>query len=105
MNRRNLAFVLAGLVVAMLLGGGVSYYASSDPDGLNKVAADTGFAAAEREHAAGDSPLAGYSTSGVDNQRLSGGLAVGSGVLVCFAVGGALFWAVRRRSDPAVDGG
>jgi len=105
MSRRNLAFVLAGLVVALLLGGGVSYYASGEPDGLNKVAEDTGFAAAERDHAAADSPLAGYSTSGVDNERLSGGLAVGAGVLACFALGGALFWAVRRRSDPAVDGG
>ena len=96
MNRTR-AFVLAGLLVALLLGGIVSYYASGEPDGLNKVAEDTGFARTEAEHAAGESPLAGYETRGVENERLSGGLAVGAGVLVCFALAGGLTLVVRRR--------
>jgi hypothetical protein len=40
-SRRTL--VLVGLLVAVVLAGGVSYFASSSPDGLNKVASDTGF--------------------------------------------------------------
>jgi cobalt/nickel transport system permease protein/cobalt/nickel transport protein len=91
-------FILGGLLFALLLGGVVSYYASSQPDGLNKVAEDKGFAAQESEHATADSPLAGYATEGVSDERLSGGLAVGAGVLICFAIGGALFWGVSRRA-------
>lgn len=94
---RTRRFVLAGLLVAVLLGGIVSYYASTQPDGLNKVAADTGFDAHATTNASDGSPLAGYATKGVDDQRLSKGLAVGAGVLVCFALGGALTWVVRRR--------
>jgi len=36
------ALLVTGLLVALLLAGGVSYFASSDPDGLTKVAADQG---------------------------------------------------------------
>lgn len=94
MSRRTA--VLVGLLVALVLAAGVSYYASSDPDGLNKVAADKGFDDSERDHALGDSPLAGYETSGVDDGRLSGGLAGVVGVGVTFLVVGGLVLAVRR---------
>lgn len=94
---RTRIFVLTGLLVALLLGGVVSYYASGDPDGLNKVAEDTGIAEREAESAAAGSPLAGYETAGVENERLSGGLAVGTGVVVCFALGAGLTYAMRRR--------
>ena len=98
---RTRIFVLTGLLVALLLGGVVSYYASGDPDGLNKVAEDTGIAEREAESAAAGSPLAGYETAGVENERLSGGLAVGAGVVVCFALGAGLTYAVRRRGSGA----
>lgn len=94
---RTRGFVLAGLLVALLLGGIVSYYASTQPDGLNKVAADQGIPGAAG-HASDGSPVAGYATKGVDDRRLSKGIAVTSGVLVCFALGGALTWSVRRRN-------
>jgi cobalt/nickel transport system permease protein/cobalt/nickel transport protein len=95
---RTRTFVLAGLVVALLLGGVVSYYASGDPDGLNKVAEDTGFAGTEAEHAAGGLPLAGYETRGLENERLSGAVAGITGVLVTFALAAGLTLVVRRRS-------
>ena len=93
------AVVAAGLLVALLLAGVASYYASGDPDGLNKVAQDKGFAATEMEHGAADGPFAGYETQGVDDGRLSGGLAgvVGAGVVLLLAGGTAL--ALRRRSS------
>jgi hypothetical protein len=90
------ALVVVGLLVALLLAGGVSYYASSDPDGLNKVASDEGFAEGEKAHGLEDSPLAGYETTGVDNGRLSGGLAGVVGVGVTFLLAGGLVYAVRR---------
>ena len=36
--------VVAGVLVALLLAGVASYYASGDPDGLTKVSEDQGFA-------------------------------------------------------------
>ena len=39
--------VVGGLVVALLLAGIVSFYASGDPDGLTKVSEDKGFADTE----------------------------------------------------------
>lgn len=90
--------VLAGLLVATLLVAGVvSYYASSDPDGLNRVAQDEGFASTESGHATADSPLADYTVAGVDDERLSGGLAGVAGVAVVLLLTGGLAYAVRRR--------
>ncbi len=94
---RTRTFLLSFLLVALFVGGAASYYASSAPDGLNKVAEDQGFADSEAESAAADSPLAGYETRGIENERLSGGLAGVTGVVVCFLVGSAIALAVRRR--------
>jgi len=92
------ALVLAGLLVALVLAGGVSYWASSDPDGLNKVATDQGFDKGAKDHQLDDSPFAGYETSGVGDGRLSGGLAGVVGVGVTFLLVGGLVWGVRRRN-------
>jgi hypothetical protein len=93
--------VVAGVLVALLLAGVASHYASGDPDGLTKVSEDQGFAQTEQEHRTGDGPLAGYETKGVDDGRLSGGLAgvLGSLVVLTIAGGGALV--VRRRRTSA----
>lgn len=94
--------VIGGLVVALLLAGVVSFYASSDPDGLTKVSEDKGFADTETEHGASDSPLAGYATEDVDNERLSGGLAGVAGVIIVLGVGTGVAYVLRRRQhEPA----
>lgn len=92
-------FVLAGvLLAALLLAGVVSYYASSSPDGLERVSKEEGFSQTATDHAAADSPLADYQTSGVDDPRLSGGLAGVAGALVVLVLAGGLVHLVRRRS-------
>jgi cobalt/nickel transport system permease protein/cobalt/nickel transport protein len=88
--------LVVGLLVALVLAGVVSYYASASPDGLNRVAGDLGFASAEQASAAQDGPLAGYETVGVDG-RLSGGLAGVIGCLVVLASTTGLML-LRRRS-------
>jgi hypothetical protein len=100
-NLSTRALVVAGLIAALLIAGVVSFYSSSDPDGLTKVSQDQGFAATEKQHRIGDGPLADYRTKGVDDGRLSGGLAgvVGSLVVLTIAAGGAL--AIRRRRTSA----
>jgi hypothetical protein len=98
MRRVPLKWVAAGiLAVALVLAGIVSYYASSSPDGLNRVAQDKGFSDTQKTHRTEDSPLAGYSSTGVDNARLSGGLAGVAGVLVVLLLAGGLTYVVRRR--------
>ncbi|NEA64254.1 energy-coupling factor ABC transporter permease [Streptomyces sp. SID12488] len=88
---------LAGLAASLVLAGGVSFYASASPDGLEKVAADKGIDAKVEDHAAADSPLADYSVEGITDGRLSGGLAGVIGVGVTIVAGTGVFWAVRRR--------
>ncbi|MDI9836120.1 energy-coupling factor ABC transporter permease [Streptomyces sp. KAU_LT] len=86
-----------GLVTSLVLAGFVSFYASANPDGLEKVAADHGIDKKAEDHAAADSPLADYGVKDVTDARLSGGLAGVIGVGVTVVAGSAVFWAVRRR--------
>jgi hypothetical protein len=99
MKTRTATFVGIGLFVALLLAAIVSFYASGRPDGLNKVASDTGFNADERDHDLAESPFAGYSTSGVNNERLSGGVAGIVGVFATLVVAGGMFYVVKRRTS------
>ncbi|ARP71783.1 cobalt ABC transporter permease [Streptomyces pluripotens] len=93
---------VTGLVTSLVLAGFVSFYASADPDGLEKVAHDKGIDKKEEEHAAAGSPLAGYGLRDVSDARLSGGLAGVIGVGVTVVAGSAVFWAVRRRRSAGV---
>ena len=95
--------MVTGLLVAFLIAGVASFYASSHPDGLNFVAEKTGFIDQEKPSAAADGPFAGYSTKGVDNQRLSGGIAGVAGCLLVLGIAGGLTWALRRRTPSADD--
>jgi cobalt/nickel transport system permease protein len=97
--------VVGGLALAVLLAAAVSPFASSEPDGLERVAIDRGFEDTATEHAAADSPLADYSVSGVDG-RVSTGLAGIIGVVATFAVasGGLLLLRRLRRPRPAPAG-
>jgi cobalt/nickel transport system permease protein len=100
-------FVVAGLLVAFVLAGGVSYLASSAPDGLNattlegctvnargEITGGTCVAQSALNHEWGGSFLAHYGISGVGN---STGLAGVIGVVLTFAVGALIFWIIRRR--------
>ena len=95
MSRR--AFFAAFLLVALLIAGVGSYYASTHPDGLESVAEKTGFSDQAKESATSDGPFAGYSTRGIDDARLSGGVAGVVGSLLVLVLAGGLAWTVRRR--------
>jgi cobalt/nickel transport protein len=98
-------FLIAGLLVAVGLALIVSGFASSSPDGLEKVAEDKGFLETAQDHLFADSPLADYAVKGVDNERLSTGLAGLVGVLVTFGIGLAVFALVRTMRPGSRDGG
>jgi hypothetical protein len=88
-------FVVGGLLVAIGLAMLVSGFASSSPDGLNKVAEDHGIAADAKQHLFENGPLAGYAVKGVGDERLSTALSGLIGVLVTFGLGLVLFAVVR----------
>ncbi|MFD7232725.1 energy-coupling factor ABC transporter permease [Streptomyces sp. NPDC059881] len=93
---------IAGLVTSLVLAGFVSFYASANPDGLEKVAADKGIDKKVEDHAAADSPLADYGVADIENARLSGGLAGVIGVGATAVVGTGVFLVVRRRRSEGV---
>ncbi|NUW02762.1 energy-coupling factor ABC transporter permease [Streptomyces sp. CAI 127] len=98
-RRSTRGFWITGLVSAFLLAGFVSFYASANPDGLERVAADQGIDEKVEEHGAADSPLADYGVGDIANARLSGGLAGVIGVSATVVVGTGVFWVVRRRKE------
>ncbi len=101
-RRRTTGFLLVGLLVALVIAGVGSYYASSSPDGLEWSAEKEGFLDTAEDSATADSPLADYAVSGVDDSRLSGGLAGVVGVAVTLVLAGGITLLVRRR--PGAEG-
>lgn len=97
------AFAVGALVVAVLLAALASPFASTQPDGLNKVAIDQGFDRHAEDSAVADGPLAGYGVTSVRDEKVSKGLSGVIGVAVTVAIAGVLFggmWMrVRRRTN------
>ena len=102
-RRRTTGFLLVGLLVALLIAGVGSYYASGSPDGLEWSAEEEGFLDTAEDSATADSPLADYGVSGVDDGRLSGGLAGVIGVAVTLVLAGGITLLVRRRPGAEED--
>ena len=96
--------VVIGILVSLFLAGVVSFYASTHPDGLAFVAGEKGFLHSAGAHASDGSPFAGYSTRGVENARLSRGLAGVVGATLVFVLAGGLFLVVRRRDQSGTAG-
>lgn len=103
-------FILGGLLVALLLAGVVSNFASGSPDGLDsastkgctlnendEITGGTCMAQNAKDSETSDSPFADYGIKGIGNSALSTGIAGVAGVLLTFAIGGGLFWLARRR--------
>lgn len=89
-------FVLVGLAVALVFAFFVSPLASSEPDGLERVAIDHGFDGRAVDSAVAGGPLADYSVAGVQNSWLATGLSGVIGVALCFVIGAGLVLLIRR---------
>ncbi len=112
-TRRGWRFWIGFAVVTVLIAGGVSYFASSSPDGLDSATLKgcevvetvdgtqlRGDCIAQHagEHAMAASPLADYAIAG---RRGTGGLAGVVGVVVTVVVAGGAFWLISRpRAKP-----
>lgn len=92
MNRKALwTLIFVGLVISLVIAGFVSFYADPNPDGLEKVAQDSGFIDSATDSANAGLPTADYGISGVEDERLSAGLAGVLGVVVIAILAFGLF--------------
>ena len=91
-------FTILALAVAIGLATAVSPFASSSPDGLERVAADKAFVDTGKSHSG---PIGDYAFPGVKDERLATGLAGFTGTLLVFGVGFVLVKAARRRPHVA----
>jgi hypothetical protein len=91
------AFLALGLAVAVALALFLSPYASSSPDGLEKVAGDKGFVGRGKlHHVQESSPVPDYAFPGVGDPRVATALAGLVGTLGVFAFGFGAATVVRR---------
>jgi hypothetical protein len=97
-------FVIVALAVAVGLGTAVSPYASSSPDGLEKVAEKKAFLDEGKLHSVQkDAPIPDYAFPGIDNPRVATGVAGFAGVLFVFAFAYGLAYLLRRRGPRGSD--
>ncbi len=97
----NRKFYIAGFIVSLFLAGVVSFYASSSPDGLEKVAQDIGFIDTAKDHTNADGTLADYGVKGIENERASVGVAGVIGVIGTAVVAGIGFKLIARKPKKA----
>jgi cobalt/nickel transport protein len=95
------SFTSLVLLFRLFLAGVVSFYASSSPDGLEKVAEDIGFIETAKENTNADVVLSDYGTKGVDNERASVGIAGIVGVIGTAVVAGVAFRLIARKPQKA----
>ena len=91
-TRRVWTFIIIGLLICLVIAGGVSFFASSQPDGLEKVAEDTGFIDDAQDSANAEIPLADYGDVG----GIPVGIAGIIGVVIMIGVSFGLFWLLAR---------
>jgi hypothetical protein len=89
-------FTILALALAVGLATAVSPFASSSPDGLEKVAGDKAFL--DRGEAQETSVLSDYAAPGIGDERVATGLAGFAGTLVVFGLGYGVVVLARRRA-------
>jgi cobalt/nickel transport protein len=108
--KKTWLFFAGFALVALVIAGALSYFADSDPDGLDSATLEgcqvvqtdrgeqlTGSCIAQRakDHDMAASPLADYAVGG--DSRLTGVAGI-AGVAATAVLAGGLFWLLRRRS-------
>jgi cobalt/nickel transport protein len=97
--------LLLGVAISIAVAVGAAYFASSHPDGLERVAEDKEFIETAEEP--GYEMLPDYTVPGIENEGVSTALAGIVGVAVMAAIGfgaGKLLSRRRAESSPASGG-
>ncbi|MFH1787765.1 MAG: PDGLE domain-containing protein [Candidatus Altiarchaeota archaeon] len=73
-----------GLITSLVMATVVSLFASSSPDGLERVAEDLGFIEHGEGHEVVSAPMPDYAIPGIDNEIVAASLAGFSGTAIMF---------------------
>ncbi len=87
--------IAIGLIVSLVLAILLSPFASSSPDGLEKVGEDKGFI--EKAHSLLTGLLPDYLFPGVSNEKIATAIAGGLGVLIVFGITYLLMLMIRKK--------
>ena len=100
----NDKYWIYGLGIALIIGGVISLFASSHPDGLERVAIDL-FGGEEEleEHTEGnevfESPMPDYAIPGMENETLAASLAGVIGVILIFVFVVAVGMLLKKKKE------
>jgi cobalt/nickel transport protein len=91
-EKKTITFVTVGIIAALVIAVFISPFASSFPDGLEKIAENFGFIE-KAQNAISDNVflIPDYTFSAVDNPLWQGALAGLFGVLIILAIFGIIF--------------
>ncbi len=91
-------FMFIALILCILLAVFVSPFASSHPDGLEKVAEDKGFLEeSEGQEVWKSSLIPDYTMPGINNERIATGIAGLAGTLLVFALAWGIGKLIAKR--------
>ncbi len=89
--------VLIGLLLAFSISILFVPFASQSPDGLEKVAAEQGFASKENENPSLAAPFADYRIPGISDKNVSAAISGVIGALAVFCTAGGISALLKRR--------
>lgn len=88
--------IIVGLCIALALAILLSPFASSSPDGLERVGENHGFM--EQAHSFLTGLIPDYLFPGVSNEKIATALAGGLGVVIVFGLSYSLMWLIKRKN-------
>lgn len=103
MRSRGLVWFAVGLGITVFVAVVASQFASDQPDGLEYVADQQGFADQAEDHDLADAPLADYGENLEADDRVATSIAGFVGVAAALLVGLGLFWLIRAPKPGSKD--
>ncbi|MEA2024832.1 MAG: PDGLE domain-containing protein [Actinomycetota bacterium] len=103
MRSRGLVWFAVGLGITVFVAVVASQLASDQPDGLEYVADQQGFADQAEDHDLADAPLADYGENLETDDRVATGIAGFVGAAAALLVGLGLFWLIRAPKPDSKD--
>ena len=103
MRLRGLVWFAVGLGITVFVAVVASQLASDQPDGLEYVADQQGFADQAEDHDLTEAPLADYGENLETDDRVATGIAGFVGVTAALLVGLGLFWLIRAPRPDSTD--
>jgi len=96
---RNTWLSIGAVIIVLAVGVGLSQFASSQPDGLEYIAQEQGFAEKADNHALQDAPLAGYGENLEGSSATTTAVSALVGIVATAGLGFVVFRIARKKPD------